>query len=375
MAGWPRALEGLGIVGVDPGFWRGRRVLLTGHTGFKGAWCALWLHRMGAHVTGLALPPDTRPSLFAGAGIESIIASRFVDLREPEAVGRIVTDADPEIVLHLAAQALVRRAFESPVETFATNVLGTVHLLDALRSAPSLRAVLVVTSDKVYRNDDSGTPFREDDPLGGSEPYGASKAAAEIATRAMAAYFAMQDVRIATVRGGNVIGGGDYAPDRLVPDIVRAVQEGRPVALRHPGSTRPWQHVLDCLAGYLAYAQALAEGCPLPKALNIGPGDGPPVPVSELAEAMLTALGSAAGWRHDDRPQPREARALALDSSRARTILGWRDLWSGQDAVDATASWFQAVREGIPMRIASERQIKAFEAGESPRGSGPVRPA
>lgn len=348
---------------ADRGFWRGRRVLLTGHTGFKGGWCALWLHRLGARVTGLGLAPNTQPSLYSGASVADTLASHLADVRDAGAVARIVADAAPEIILHLAGQALVRQALLSPSDTFATNVLGTMHVLEAARSAPSVRAVLVVTSDKVYRNDDSGAAFTEDDPLGGSEPYGASKAAAELAVQAMAASLADRHVRVATARGGNVIGGGDYAPGRLVPDIMRATQLGLPVMLRHPPATRPWQHVLDCLAGYLAYAQALAEARPLPPALNIGPDAGTPVSVRALAEAMLAAFGGAVGWRQDEPSAIREARALALDSGRARAVLGWRDRWPGPAAVSATADWYRAIAEGTSMRAACERQIAAFEAG------------
>jgi CDP-glucose 4,6-dehydratase len=351
---------------VDPTFWRNRRVLLTGHTGFKGAWCALWLARMDAQVTGLALAPETIPNLFDGAGIGSDVRSYLVDLREREAVRDVVERLDPEIVLHFAAQALVRQSVRHPVETVATNVLGAVHLLDALRKAPSLRSIVVATSDKVYENNGSGRPFREDDALGGTDPYAASKAAAELVTRAMAyTYLTPNGVAIGTVRAGNVIGGGDYAADRLVPDIVRAVSGGAPVLLRYPDAVRPWQHVLDCLSGYLVYAQALFEGRSLPPALNVGPA--PPfhaLTVRDLAEAVLGGLGSQAGWQRDDRPGPKEAEFLALDSSLIRDRLGWRDRLPMPLALETTVAWYRDVNLGYSMRAATLAQIDAFSRND-----------
>lgn len=351
---------------MDPGFWRGRRVLLTGHTGFKGAWCALWLWRMGAVVTGYALEPDTVPSLFEGARVGDAVRSHVGDLCDGPALARCIEGADPEIVLHLAARSLVRQAYAEPLEVVRTNVLGTAQLLDALRHAPSLRAVLVVTTDKVYRNEGSGAPFLEDDTLGGSEPYGASKAAAEIVVGAMAAsYFAPRGIPVATARGGNVIGGGDYAPDRVVPDVIRSVRCGEPVRLRHPSATRPWQHVLDCLAGYLAYLQALAAGERLPMALNFGPDLGSGVPVRQLVEALLDALGAGSGWVSDGESHPPEAPALALNSSLAREVLGWTDRLPGAASVATTARWYQEVGAGTSMRAATEAQIAGYaDAGE-----------
>ena len=291
---------------VDPAFWRGRKVLLTGHTGFKGAWCALWLTRMGAEVTGYALAPDTQPSLFEGAGIAADMDSLLGNLLYRDEVRRVVASAGPEIVLHMAAQALVRKAAREPVETVATNVLGTVHLLDALRDVPSVRVILVVTTDKVYANAETGAAFRENDALGGDEIYGASKAAAEILTHAMAhAHFA-GGATVATARSGNVVGGGDYAEDRLVPDIVRAVARGEAPLLRNPDSVRPWQHVLDCLAGYLVYVQALSSDPRPPRALNIGPQPQAPVTVRHVAETMLAAFGADKTWRRDTGDNPHE---------------------------------------------------------------------
>jgi CDP-glucose 4,6-dehydratase len=355
----------LGMSGtVDPAFWRGRRVLLTGHTGFKGAWCALWLARIGAAVTGVSLAPDDTPNLFEGAGVASDINSVIGDLRDRDAVRRVVEDCDPEIVLHFAAQALVRRAVQEPVETISANVLGTAHLLDALRHVRPLRAVLVVTSDKVYENNDAGILFTEGDALGGSDPYSASKAAADLIAHAMArSYFAESGVAVATARGGNVIGGGDYARDRLIPDIVRAVSNNEPVLLRYPHAVRPWQHVLDCLSGYLVYVQALCERRNVPPALNIGPAaTAERMTVRQIAEAILDGLGSRVGWRHDERPAAREAGSLALDSSRIRGLLGWCDQLPMPFGLLATTDWYRAVAAGESMRAVTLRQIDHYGA-------------
>jgi CDP-glucose 4,6-dehydratase len=345
-------------------FWRGKRVLLTGHTGFKGGWAALWLHRLGAEVTGLGLAPD-QPGLCDALGVEQLVPSHRVDVRDALAVARVVGEAQPQFVLHMAAQPLVRRSLREPVETFATNVMGTVHLLQALRTVEALQAVLVVTTDKVYAPDGKGLPHREADRLGGPDPYAASKAACELATAAMAASFLVPaGVAVATARGGNVIGGGDFAPDRLVPDAMRAALSGNQLVLRNPDATRPWQHVLDCLAGYMTFLAALAQPRPLPASLNFGPAPGAPqVSVGTLAATMLEALGAANAWTHDQSPQPPETQALALDSRQARETLGWRDRLTGQQMVEATATWYRAWAAGEEdMRTVSLRQIAAYEA-------------
>jgi CDP-glucose 4,6-dehydratase len=346
---------------VDPTFWRSQKVLLTGHTGFKGAWCALWLARMGAKVTGFALPPETDPNLFVGAGVASDVESHFGDLQHRDEVRRIVEKTAPQIVLHFAAQAIVRRAAREPVETVATNILGTMHLLDALREVTSARVILAITSDKVYENNDAGIAFREGDELGGREIYGASKAATEILTRAMAsAYFADGAAVVATARGGNVIGGGDYAEDRLVPDVVRAVARGEMVILHHPDAIRPWQYVLDCIAGYLVYVQALAADPSLPRALNVGPEPQATLSVRHVAETMLAGLGSDIGWRRDVGGNSYEAQRLTLDTTLIRNRLGWQNKLPGPAALAATSSWYRAVAQGQPMRAITLAQIDAF---------------
>ncbi len=346
----------------DPDFWRGRRVLLTGHTGFKGAWTALWLHRMGADVAGIALPPD-QPSLFGLLGLDRLMASTFVDLRDRSALADAIKVADPEIVLHMAAQPLVRQSFADPVETFAVNVLGTVHVLDALRDVPGLTAVLVITTDKVYHNNESGHAHRENDRLGGRDPYAASKAACEIVTASMAhGFLAPNGVTVATARAGNVIGGGDFAADRLIPDVVRSARSGQRPILRNPDATRPWQHVLDCVSGYLMYVAALASGRTLPPALNFGPGDGPRASVGRVADAMLAALDAPTCWTHAADERMPETQALALESHLARHTLGWADRLRGHAMIDATASWYRAWALGQDMAAFTHAQITEYEA-------------
>lgn len=343
--------------------WRGRRVLLTGHTGFKGAWAARWLARKGARVTGLALPPAEGPSLARMLGGDHLEAEHLIDLRDAERVARAVAAARPEIVLHLAAQALVRASYADPVGTVGTNVMGTVHLLDALRRQDGLAAILVVTSDKVYENDESGRAYGEDDRLGGHDPYSASKAAAEIVAAGYArSFFGPAGVPLATARGGNVVGGGDFAADRLVPDIVRAAQSNRPVALRNPGATRPWQHVLDCVSGYVAYAEALAGGREVPPALNFGPAPGErPIAAGEVARRLHAALGRADDWRPDDSPAPHEMARLAIDARAAAKALGWRPRLAAGATLDWTAEWYAAFLAGADMAALTDAQIARYE--------------
>lgn len=361
------AVETMGLNRVDPSFWEGRRVLLTGHTGFKGAWAALWLARMGAKVTGLALPPEGDPNLFALARVEQDVDSQIVDIRDLAGVAAVVDRADPEFVLHMAAQPLVRRSILQPVETFSINVLGTVHLLEALRNRPALRAALIVTTDKVYENREDGKAFGEADKLGGHEPYGASKAAAEIATAAMAqTYF---EASVATARGGNVIGGGDFSEDRLVPDIIRAVVRGDKLVLRNPSAIRPWQYVLDCVAGYFCFLQALTLKTTSERTLNFGPTDGE-VSVGALARAILAALGAKEEWDQDPAKSPHESHILKLDSSRSRQSLGWRDHFPGDRGLQVTAAWYLAWREGQDMRETSLAAIDEFMAAQD--SSAPI---
>ncbi|RBO53785.1 CDP-glucose 4,6-dehydratase [Rhodovulum sp. BSW8] len=351
-------MEDLGV-----SFWAGKRVLLTGHTGFKGAWAGRWLARRGAEVTGISLPPEPGPALYDSLGQDHLAASHMADLRDAGRTAELVRAARPEIVLHLAAQPLVRRSYADPVLTFGSNVMGTVHLLDALRREAALRAVLVVTSDKVYENDTSGRAFAETDRLGGHDPYSASKAATEIAVASFRrAFFAEAGVPLATARGGNVIGGGDFSADRLVPDIVRALMADTPPEIRNPGATRPWQHVLDCLDGYLTFVQALAEGRALPEALNFGPAPGTPaVTVAELAEGLYAALGRPPTLGTPAERGPHEMAHLAIDAGLAARTLGWRPRLSGAETLDLTARWYAGFLAGEDAARLTDQQIDQYQ--------------
>jgi CDP-glucose 4,6-dehydratase len=346
---------------VDRDFWYGKRVLLTGHTGFKGGWMSLWLNSMGARVSGLALPMDTSPSFYALAKVADVVPGGIGDLREPADVVAAVRRARPEIVIHLAAQSILLTSLREPAATFATNVMGTVNLLDALREAPDLRAILVITTDKVYQNSNAARSFREDDPLGGYDPYSASKSAAELATLAYAhAFFEPRGVAVATARGGNVIGGGDFAVDRIVPDVYRAMKSDQELVLRHPHATRPWQHVLDCLSGYLLYVQSLVQHSGIPRALNFGPADDASVSVAALVEAMQTAFGIKPQWRRDEPSATLEMQRLVLDSALARQTLRWENRLIGPAAVRATAEWYLAFDRGDNMSAYTLASIEDY---------------
>lgn len=343
--------------------WTGRRVLLTGHTGFKGAWAGRWLALAGARVTGLALPPETGPNLSRMLGDRHLAASRMVDLRDRTAVAEVVETARPELVLHMAAQPLVRLSYDDPVGTFASNVMGTVHLLDALRRISCLRAVLVVTSDKVYENDGAGRAYAENDRLGGHDPYSASKAATEIVAASFRrSFFAPAGVPLATARGGNVVGGGDFSTDRLAPDIVRATASNAPLNLRNPEATRPWQHVLDCLSGYFAYAGEMIAGRAAPDALNFGPASGAtPLSVAAFAQRLRAAMGAPTDWAPDPEGGPHEMARLAIDAREATRCLGWRALLDADAAIEWTAEWYGAFLRGADMAALTDSQIARYQ--------------
>jgi CDP-glucose 4,6-dehydratase len=346
------------MIGRD--FWAGRRVLITGHTGFKGGWLSLWLHALGADVTGFAGPPPTTPSLFAMARLAESLADERGDVRDLDAVRRAVERAAPDVVLHLAAQPVVRRAWRQPVEAFGVNVMGTVHVLEAVRRAAPGAAVVIVTSDKSYAEPDGGRRFREDDPLGGGDPYSASKAAAEIVA---AAYRESLGVRAATARAGNVIGGGDWAEDRIVPDAVRAAESGRALVLRNPGAIRPWQHVLNPLSGYLRLAERLFESEDYATAWNFAPPLGAAQrPVRWIVEALGREWGIPLTTETPTgrRDGPHEASRLGLDPSRAADRLGWYERWSLERGVEATAAWYRDVWQGADARAVTLGQIEAF---------------
>jgi CDP-glucose 4,6-dehydratase len=359
-------MEGLGL---NRGFWRDRRVLVTGHTGFKGGWLSLWLQALGAKVAGFALPPPTTPSLFVACGVADGMDSRFADLRDAQQVLAAAHAADPEIVLHLAAQPLVRQSYADPVETYATNVMGTVHLLEAVRQLPAVRAVVIVTSDKCYENREWVWGYRENEPLGGFDPYGSSKGCAELVTAAYRNSFfhpsrhAGHGVAIATARAGNVIGGGDWAADRLVPDCLRAIDAGTPLRLRYPDAVRPWQHVLDPLAGYLDLAERLhVEGADFAEAWNFGPSDEDARPVRWIVEQLIRGCGSRMSWEREPSPQPHEASNLRLDCSKARSRLGWRARWPLPVALEKICAWHKDFGRGANMRDCTLAQIREFEA-------------
>ena len=350
-------------------FWAGRRVFVTGHTGFKGGWLMGVLRRLGADAAGYALAPPSRPNLFEAAGIESLGASTIGDIRDAQKLKAAMAAARPEIVLHLAAQSLVRPARAAPVETFSTNVVGTAQVLDAVRETPGVRACIVVTSDKVYDNVEWPWAYRETDRLGGKEPYGASKACTEIVVEAYrASYFSGDDghpARLASARAGNVIGGGDWAEDRLIPDAVRAFTAGETLLIRNPSSVRPWQHVLEPLSGYLRLAEALLDGSTLPKplAFNFGPAAEDAVPVKTIADEVAARWQDGALWRHDTRYQPYEARLLEVDSAKARAALGWRPRWRLVQALDRTIAWYKAYTSGQDMHAFTLRQIDEYLHG------------
>ncbi len=357
------AAEAQPVGTVDPGFWRGRRVLVTGHTGFKGAWLALWLQSLGARVTGFSLDVPTQPSLYELARVGEDMQSITGDVRDRVAVAAAVDEAAPEIVIHMAAQSLVRRSFIDPGETYATNVMGTVNLLDVVRvNSATVRAVVNVTSDKCYENREWEWGYREIEPMGGHDPYSSSKGCAELVTAAFRrSFFSDPDaVRVASARAGNVIGGGDWGEDRLLPDIMRAALAGAEARVRNPNSIRPWQHVLNPLSGYLVLAQALWSSPQHACAWNFGPPEQDARPVEWIVRRARELWPAELRWALDRGPHPHEARYLKLDSSRARARLGWRPLLGLDAAMDATVGWYRELAAGADMRAVTLAQIDAL---------------
>ncbi|MBN9420582.1 CDP-glucose 4,6-dehydratase [bacterium SCN 62-11] len=344
---------------MNRSFWSERRVFLTGHTGFKGSWMALWLQQLGARVHGYALDPITQPSLFESLGLEMAGDTRG-DLRDLAALRAAARAAEPEVVFHLAAQPLVRESYQDPVGTFATNVLGTAHLLESLRGLQSLKTVVVITTDKVYHNEEWAYPYRESDRLGGKDPYSASKAAAELVTASYRdSFLAEQGVRVVSARAGNVIGGGDWSADRLVPDCLRAFAQGQPVELRYPQAVRPWQHVLEPLSGYLLLAQR--EG--FEGGWNFGPkGDEGHAEVGQVVESLARLWGEGARAVLSTEKHPREAGLLRLDISKAQAELGWQPRWSLEQALAATVDWQKGFLAGTSARELCLAQIRDFSA-------------
>ena len=339
--------------------------MLTGHTGFKGSWLSLWLARHGAIVTGYALPPPTKPSLFELAEVSRDIESIVGDIRDAESLFRCVETSDPDIVLHLAAQPLVRESYQNPAETFETNVMGTVNLLQAVRSCARTRAVLVVTSDKCYENREWVWSYREDEPMGGADPYSASKGCTELVAASFRRSFFTDDgaASIATARAGNVIGGGDYANDRLIVDIMAAIRSDQPARIRNPHAVRPWQHVLEPLQGYLLLAEALYEkGRDFAGPWNFGPAEEDARPVSWICDQLVARWGQGASWTHDSASHPHEATYLKLDSSLARNRLGWRPKLRLSDALDRIVSWNRVADSGGDIRACTLSEIETYES-------------
>lgn len=353
---------------VKQPFWVDKTVLLTGHTGFKGGWLALWLKSMGAKVIGYSLAPPTNPSLFVAANVAEGMTSIEGDIRDFSAIFAVFEKYQPEIVIHMAAQSLVRYSYTNPIETYATNVMGTVHLLEAARRTGSVRAIVNVTSDKCYENREQILGYREDDPMGGFDPYSNSKACAELITSAYRNSYLnprsieKHGVALASVRAGNVIGGGDWAKDRLIPDIIRAIMQGNPVKIRNPNAIRPWQHVLEPLSGYLMLAQKLSEdgGGAYGEGWNFGPNDEDAKPVSWIADHLTKTWGDGASWVLDVGGHPHEAHHLKLDCSKAKTRLDWTPRWCLEDTLTAIVDWYHAHQEGRDMQEITMQQITEY---------------
>lgn len=361
-------LEKVGLI-MEMGniaFWDAKRVFLTGHTGFKGSWLSLWLQQCGAKVTGFALAPPTTPSLFEAAQVAEGMKSVIGDIRDGSFLSLAMQDADPDIVIHMAAQPLVRRSYIDPIETYATNVMGTANLLEAVRNVSSVRAVVIVTTDKCYENKEWFWGYRENEPMGGFDPYSSSKACAELLTSAYRnSYFNVSKydqhkVALATARAGNVIGGGDWADDRLIPDIMRSIQIGQSVKIRNPDAIRPWQHVLEPLSGYLLLAEKLyKEGAIFSEAFNFGPNDEDAKPVQWVVDQITECWGNAS-WHIDKDSHPHEAHHLKLDCSKAKSQLGWTPKWNLSQALENIVSWHKAYNERQDMRAFSLQQLSHY---------------
>jgi CDP-glucose 4,6-dehydratase len=341
-------------------FWKDKRVLVTGHTGFKGAWLSLWLQQMGAKVTGYALAAPTTPSLFEQARVADGMTSVIADVRDLPRLTEVTRQAQPDVIFHLAAQSLVRASYDDPVGTYGTNVMGTVHVLEAARGVSSVKAIVIVTTDKCYENREWTWGYRENDALGGRDPYSNSKACAELVTQAYRMSFG--GAAIASARAGNVIGGGDWAKDRIVPDAMRAFLAGQPLTIRNPASTRPWQHVLEPLAGYLQLAQCLVgDGERFAEAWNFGPPDDLVLPVQQLVDKLVAAWGAGASWQTPGTPGgPHEATLLKLDASKARERLHWKPRLSIEQSLAWIVEWHQTVGRGGDARVITNEQLARY---------------
>jgi CDP-glucose 4,6-dehydratase len=354
---------------MNPNFWRGKRVLLTGHTGFKGSWLSLWLQSMGAKVTGYALAPPTNPSLFEIAEVAQGMTSVIGDIRDLSKLQAVFAEHQPEIVFHMAAQPLVRYSYQNPVETYSTNVMGTVHLLEAVRNTPGVKAVVNITTDKCYENREWVWGYRENEPMGGFDPYSNSKGCAELVSAAYRSSFfnannyAQHGVAAATVRAGNVIGGGDWAQDRLIPDVLAGFEQGRKVEIRNPHAIRPWQHVMEPLHGYLTLAEQLFEHGPsYGEGWNFGPNDEDAKPVGWIVEQMAALWGADAQWQVDTGEHPHEAHYLKLDISKARSRLDWHPALRLKEALALIVDWSKQRVGGANMRQLTLDQLRTYQA-------------
>jgi len=345
----------------DPSFWRGKRVFLTGHSGFVGGWTGFWLSELGADVTGYALPPPSRPSFFDHTKLHTKLKSIEGDVRDAAPLERAMRAADPQILLHLAAQPIVREAYRHPVDTFATNVMGTAHTLEAARGCPHISTTVVFTTDKVYRNRETGQAYLESDELGGDEPYSASKSASELVAESYANRYMAEGAGLATIRAGNIIGGGDWAADRLVPDAIRAFGQSQTLEIRRPDAVRPWQHVLEAARGLLLLTERLSAD---PKAFdgawNLGPSQASAAPVRRVVDILVRAWGNNAAWANTGGDGIPEAGLLMLNSAKASERLNWANAWSLEEALTESVAWYRAAAEGADMAAFTRQQIAAY---------------
>jgi CDP-glucose 4,6-dehydratase len=354
---------------LNRAFWKGRNVLVSGHTGFKGSWLCLWLDALGAKVTGVALDPPTQPNLFQQAGVASSIRSVLVDIRDFPRLKTVVAECRPEVVIHMAAQSVVRRGYEDPIETYSSNVMGTVHLFEALRQLKRPCTVVNVTSDKCYENREFLWGYRENEPMGGHDPYSNSKGCAELVTSAFRdSYFppaslAQHGVALASARAGNAVGGGDWTSDQLIPDLMRAFLAGRPCEIRNPCATRPWQFVLEPLRGYLTLAEQLSEDAPkFASGWNFGPADSDARPVSWIAEKLVCSWGDNASWHQDETTHPHEAHFLKLDASKAKALLNWHPVLPLNQALEWIVEWYRGYQASADLRKLTCSQIERYDA-------------
>jgi CDP-glucose 4,6-dehydratase len=351
---------------IDQDFWQGKRVFLTGHTGFKGSWMALWLHSLGAVVKGYALPPPTTPSLFNEAKIGLIIDSQIDDIRDQDALHGSMTTFNPDILIHMAAQPLVRYSYDAPIETYEVNVIGTAKVLEVARNCTNLKAIVNITTDKCYENDGRPQGYKEDDPMGGHDPYSSSKGCAELVASAYRrSFFQEQGVALASARAGNVIGGGDWADDRLIPDILRSFEKNKPVVIRNPKATRPWQHVLEPLSGYLILAQKLYKNHKdYSEGWNFGPNEKDVKPVDWILDKMILKWPNSS-WELDQNFNPHEASFLKLDISKANSRLGWKPIWELDHTLEKIIDWHQAWIDKKDMQVVCLSEIKDYMNDEN----------